>query len=220
MTTEDIIEETPMDVDIETFIEQLPKVDISSTEDEKLQDEISQLLSPVVPNDKPTIDSLDDAVERDENGKLRFIVEPGQKVIIERMTMQAGDGQIRWLDTETYLVVSVDQDTGVLRLTNLSLRCAAMSNFITGLERGYRFKIPGRTGGNVGKRRRGRPRKWREPAEPRTTPEQPVVKRGRGRPKGSKNRDKETIAREKAERTAKRQAKWQKREARRRGVKG
>ena len=199
--------------DIDSLMENLPTVDLETTEDEAVQGEISQLLAPANATDKPTIDNLADAFIRMPDGRVLFLVQPGQRVIIERVTNLIGDGKLRWLDTETYLVVSVNQATGDLVLNNTNLRCAARSNFITGLERGYRFKIPG-SAGNVGKRRRGRPRKIRLDAEPRTTPEQPVVKRGRGRPKGSKNRDKSIIAQEKAERNVKRAEKRQKREQR------
>ena len=205
-------------VDVEKLIqEQAVKVVTEPSEDEKLQDEIKLILSPA-PKDKPTIDQLADAFEY-VDGKLSFKVPVGQKVVIERTT-DLGDGKRVWLDTETYRVESIDQVTGELKLINVAVRAAARSNFITGLERGYSFKIPG-VDGNVGKRRRGRPKKVRglEEFEPRTTQDtkNAGAKKTRGRPKGSKNRDKATIKQEKAERTAKRQAKRLKREARLRG---
>jgi hypothetical protein len=205
-------------INLEELIErQALKPDVSAeTEDEKLQGEIKQIMS--VPKDKPDISRLQDAVTRNTDGKLIFIPEVGGKVIIERTT-DLGDGNRVWLDTETFRVESIDPETGHLRLINFSLRCAAQSNFITGLERGYLFKLPG-SEGNVGKRRRGRPKKPHrglEDLEPQTTPQQKVPGKKRGRPKGSLNRDKATIAKEKAERQAKRQVKRAKRESRLRG---
>jgi len=213
--TDEELEET---VDVEKLIkEQAELVKDEPSEDEKLQDEIKQVLSPPH-KDKPTITQLDDAVTTID-GRPTFNVPVGQKVVIERTT-DLGDGNRVWLDTETYRVEAVDQLTGELKLINVAVRAAARSNFITGLERGYSFKVPG-SEGNVGKRRRGRPKKVRglSEFEPRTTPKPAGEKKKRGRPKGSKNRDKSIIGKEKAERTAKRQAKRLKREARLRGRK-
>lgn len=148
---------------------------------------------------KPMIDHLPDAVEKDEMGMLTLLAVPGEKIIIERLaTILKGKP---WLDTKTYTIETIDAATGDLSLWDDDLGRSAMSNFIQGTKLGYRFKLPaGRVG--IGHRKRGRPRK-----NPTGVPEEakPVqldangqpIKKKRGRPPGSKNRDRDVIVAEK-----------------------
>jgi hypothetical protein len=148
---------------------------------------------------KPLIDHLPDAVERDEMGMLTLLAVPGEKIIIERYaTILKGKP---WLDTKTYTIETIDAANGDLALWDDDLGRSAMSNFIQGIKFGYRFKLPaGRVG--IGHRKRGRPRK-----NPTGVPEEkkpvqfdangvPIPKK-RGRPPGSKNRDRDVIMAEK-----------------------
>ena len=150
---------------------------------------------------KPLIDHLADAVGADELGNLVFLGKTGDKVIIERIATVLSHRP--WLDTRTYIVESVDGVTGDMRLFDPEMCQEAMSNFITGTKRGYRFKLPSSKGMSIGKRKRGRPKK-----NPTDAPEleKPVVldaagqpvKKKRGRPPGSKNRERDVIRAEKA----------------------
>lgn len=99
---------------------------------------------------KPDISLLDDAVITDENGRLRFVVEPGNKVIIERYATLLSTKP--WLDTQAYTVIRVDQVTGNLELHNDEFQQYAVSNFIDGVKHGFKFKIPTKSG-RVPKRR-------------------------------------------------------------------
>lgn len=154
---------------------------------------------------KPMIDHLPDAVERDEMGMLTLLAVPGEKIVIERIATVLNHKP--WLDTKTYTIETIDAATGHITLWDDDLHRSATSNFILGTKAGYRFKLPaGRTG--IGQRKRGRPKK-----NPTGVPEAPKpveldangqpVKKKRGRPPGSKNRDKDTI---KAEKKAKLEA--------------
>lgn len=155
---------------------------------------------------KPVIDHLPDAVGTDELGNPTFLAGAGDRVIIERVATVLNNKP--WLDTKTYVVNSVDCATGELRLWDTDAARDTVSNYIDGISRGYRFKLPTRRDMEIGKRKRGRPKK-----NPTGIPEQakpveldaegkPVIKK-RGRPKGSKNRDKAII---KAEKKAKLEA--------------
>ena len=157
---------------------------------------------------RPHIDDLVDAVVRDHLDRLVLLARPGEKLIVERFaTILPGSP---WLDTKTYTVQSVDEATGRVHLWDDELQRTALTDYIGGLKAGYRFKLPAKGRPVVAsKRKRGRPRK----AAPTPTAAQPPVpsadaqpseKRGRGRPKGVKNRPKAEIAAEKkAKATAK-----------------
>lgn len=115
---------------------------------------------------KPFIDHLDDAIV---DGK--FVVDVGEKVVIERYYHV---GEIaKWLDTRSYIVQHVDHETGRLKLFDHDVRQCAMSNFIDGPKRGYRFKIPTK---HTRLRGRGKSKPKKAKVE-KTGP-----KRGRGNP--------------------------------------
>lgn len=149
---------------------------------------------------RPLIDHLADAVAKDDMGNLVLEAKAGDKIIIERFASVLSHRP--WLDTRTYIIESVDGVTGDLRLFDPDMNQEAMSNYITGTQRGYRFKLPNSKGLNIGQRKRGRPKK-----NPTGVPEEvkPVqldangqpIKKKRGRPPGSKNRDRDTIVAEK-----------------------
>jgi hypothetical protein len=148
---------------------------------------------------KPMIDHLPDAVEKDELGIPVLLAKPGDKLVIERYaTILKGSP---WLDTKTYTIESIDIASGRVDLWDDDLGRNAITNYVEGLKVGYRFKLPaGRVG--IGQRKRGRPRK-----NPTGVPEEtkPVeldangqpIKKKRGRPPGVKNRPREEIIAEK-----------------------
>lgn len=87
---------------------------------------------------KPNIDHLDDAVvEKDDKPTCKLT--KGQLITIERYASVLANKP--WLDTRTYMINSVNQETGELRLWDEELEHHASSNFITGRELGYRFKV-------------------------------------------------------------------------------
>jgi len=155
---------------------------------------------------RPMIDHLPDAIERDDLGRLVLNAAPGEKLIIERWaTILPGRP---WLDTKTYTIMTIDEATGVVRLWDDDLQRNASTNYISGVKAGYRFKVPTRKGMQIGKKKRGRPKK-----NPTDAPSLEVAKpttdgpKKRGRPAGSKNRDGAVIAAEKKAKIEKKRAK-------------
>ena len=159
---------------------------------------------------KPLIDHLKDAVTTDEFGNLVYNAKVGDKIIIERIAHVLTHKP--WLDTKTYVIQGVDGVTGNLQLMDYDLGQTALSNYITGLQHGYRFKLPNGRNMQIGKKKRGRPRKnptgVPEETKPITLDEngQPVKKK-RGRPAGVKNRPRSVIIAEKKAKLEKRKAK-------------
>lgn len=149
---------------------------------------------------KPMIDHLPDAVAKDELGQPALLAKPGDKIVIERVASVLSHKP--WLDTKTYVIESIDSVSGQLKLWDPDLERNATSNFIKGLAAGYRFKLPNVKGISIGKKKRGRPRKNPTGAPEEVKPVQlgpdgkPIAKK-RGRPAGSKNRDKAVIKAEK-----------------------
>ena len=149
---------------------------------------------------KPAIDHLPDAVKKDEFGMLTLLAKPGEKIIIERVASILSNKP--WLDTKTYVINTIDAASGDVNLWDDDLKRFAQTNYIKGTQVGYRFKLANQKGLQIGKKKRGRPKK-----NATGIPEliKPVVldinglpvKLKRGRPPGIKNRDKETIKTEK-----------------------
>lgn len=161
---------------------------------------------------KPDISRLPDAIGPD--GKPLFRV--GEKIVIERRAGVLNGNP--YLDTRTYLVVRINDDNGNLELFDESTASSSLSNYIVGPKRGYVFKLAGRHAVST-KRKRGRPRK--NPVGEETEVKaatldangQPIKKK-RGRPPGSKNRDREVIKAEKKAKVAAKMARKAKIKAR------
>lgn len=159
---------------------------------------------------KPKIAHLEDAivVAGDDVLPLFGI---GDRIVIERYAHVLPLKP--WLDTQTYLVDDIDDETGDLHLWNADLMQHAMGNFKVGPARGDVYKLFPKEKGSlvIGKRKRGRPKRDRSAETPTAansssvpgiiTALKPGEKRKRGRPPGSKNRSKADIQ---AERMAKR----------------
>jgi hypothetical protein len=171
------------------------------------EDEASiSLLSPAEAQAKrearrPDVSAFPDALD----GEGRPLFRAGDRVVVERRSVVLAGAP--WIDTKVYRVLNVDQDTGNVRFYDEQINQFASSNYRTATARGSVFKLlpTGARTDNLGKRKRGRPRKNPEAvAKPVST----EPKRGRGRPRGVKNRPKEVIAEEKrARREAKRTGK-------------
>ena len=169
-----------------------------------VSDEAVSLLGTRKPVAKPDISKLPDAVV---GGVAQF--KEGDKLVIERYSsFLAGKP---YLDTKTYRVVRHDEFTGRLHLFDEQLDQNAIMNWKEGLRYGTVFKLATGKVDISTKRKRGRPKKEVVDAPPPSTPT--GEKRGRGRPKGAKNRSKEVIAAEKAAMKEKRAAKAKKRVA-------
>lgn len=184
----------------ETTIHAVEEVDMDSASD-VLSDAVkAKLFGVAVATNRPDISSLPDAFD---HGRPVFQV--GDKVVIERYATMLDTHP--YLDTKTYKVVAIDTDTGNMRLWDDQLGQFASDNFKTGTAAGTRtYKIA--MGVNVStKKKRGRPRKNPVVALEEAKPAAPAEKKKRGRPPGSKNRDKDTIRAEKAEKKALRAAK-------------
>jgi len=151
--------------------------------------DLAAALAPPTAKNKPDISRLPDAVLE---GKPIFA--RGDRIVIERYNGILGGNP--YLDTKTYLVNSVDLETGRVTLFDETLLQHATDNWKGGLARGQLYKFA--HGLNVStKRKRGRPRK--NPVAPPAAAAPPGEKKKRGRPKGSKNRPREEV---KADRVA------------------
>lgn len=150
---------------------------------------------------KPDISHLPDALGPDGRPLFR----PGDKIVIERhAAVLAGSP---YLDTRTYRVLALDEASGNVALYDDSLAQHAGTNWRSAPRGGDVFKF---AAGTVSSRRkRGRPKK--SPAAPLPAPallpDGTPVKRKRGRPPGKKNRPRDVVAAEKAERAARRRGK-------------
>lgn len=187
-------EETDIESEVEDDgsppVEEPPvEVDVDAAADTVSGDQLRRLSASSTIN-RPDISRLPDALERG-----RPVFKAGDKIVIERYaTILAGRP---YLDTRTYRVIEMDDTTGRMRLYDEALCQFASDNWRTGSTAGSVYKLA--MGVVVGtKKRRGRPRKAPVEAPPQAVPS-PEVKRSRGRPKGSKNRSKDEIRAEKAE---------------------
>lgn len=189
--------EDPLPVDLDSYAGELTEAARTSL--------LRATNNPAAP---PDIDDFPDALDGDGNP----IFKEGDKIIIERRSgILAGHP---YLDTKTYTVRRHDSATKTLWLWDESLMQHASDNYAAGRSHGNRYKLalhrsPGAKGPITisSNRKRGRPRK--SPQAPTTTasplPSTPPKKRGR--PAGSKNRSRATIAAEKAEKASLRAAK-------------
>ena len=143
---------------------------------------------------KPMIDHLPDAVEKDEFGMLTLLARPGEKIIIERVASVLLNKP--WLDTKTYVVNTIDAASGDVNLWDDDLKRFAQTNYIKGLQVGYRFKLVTHKGMQIGKKKRGRPKKnpIMEPKPVELDINGQQVKKKRGRPPGIKNKSKDIAA--------------------------
>lgn len=182
------------------------ETDLLNSEDD-VQKQIREItLAPARSAQKPNIDYLEDAIIETEEHGFVFLSTEGDGLIIQFPQ--------NWRDTTYYIVRRIDYETGAVALWNPQRKQWAGTNFFDAKRFDLVVKIPPEGASHLrmalalGQRKRGRPRK--NPVEAATA--EPVEKsgRGRGRPKGSKNRPKEVIAAEKKalreERNAKAQA--------------
>jgi hypothetical protein len=167
-------------------------IDIDSVSDYVSPDALAALGNKATTN-KPDISRLPDAIV---GGVAQF--SEGDKIVIERYSSFLRGKP--YLDTKTYRVVRLDEFTGRIHLFDEQLDQNAIMNWKESLKFGTVFKLAVGKVDVSTKKKRGRPRKNPVDFPAEVKPE--GEKRGRGRPKGAKNRDKETIATEKAERKA------------------
>jgi len=144
---------------------------------------------------RPDISGLSPAVVKDPGtGDMVPLFDVGDRIIVERFT-DLLDG-CPWLDTRLLHVINIDDDTGVVHCLDPEFNHHTFVGFKHPLQN---FRLPARHGNP-----------FRAPAVTRevTTVEvggnqpEPGKKRGRGRPKGSKNRPKEVVQAEKQARRA------------------
>ena len=147
---------------------------------------------------RPDISGLPNAIGPD--GIPVFV--KGDKIVIERYASFLQGNP--YLDTRTYKVEAVDLDTGKVDLWDENLQQYANDNWRHGLKIGQVYKLSlGRLVSS--QKKRGRPKKNAEENKSVTKPfVAGTEKKGRGRPKGSKNRSGDVI---KAEKAARRDAK-------------
>ena len=131
------------------------------------------------------------------------IFKPGDKIVIERYASIMDDHP--YIDTRTYVVNSVDMETGKLTLWDDDMNQNATDNWKVGLTVGNVYTFAKGRGLPKKKGKKGRPRKPKGPDLPKGPPKK------RGRPVGKKNRSREEISADKAVKAAKRSAKKAKR---------
>jgi hypothetical protein len=206
---EDEIEDTPdeADVSLVSIIHQNDNEIVLIEEDEDFS---IALLTPEEresrrTQNRPDISWLSPAIVDD-----KFILKKGDFLVMERKLLTQESRP--WLDTKCYEIISHPTEDGNMRLLECIRRCNALLNWKTAIEYGYDLRCPpkGRNPETLflshGKRRRKkRFVQPKEPTENSSTTQvvssnpQNTQKRGRGRPKGSKNRPSEEVAKAKAE---------------------
>lgn len=144
-------------------------------------------------SNKPDISRLPDAICC---GVPQFA--EGDKIVIERYSAFLKGKP--YLDTKTYRVLRLDEFTGRMHLFDEQLEQNAIMNWKESLRFGTVFKLATGKLHISTKKKRGRPRK--NPMEEVKVVDPAAPKRGRGRPAGTKNRDKAVITAEKAEKKA------------------
>lgn len=136
----------------------------------------------------PDISAYNDALL---DGKPLFTA--GDFITIEMYTRSGAKSPNRWYDTRTYTVKSINSETGDVVLYDPDYKQSACTNFITAPQRGDVLKLTPKVTATPKK-----PFVWKGMDTPS---DQPVSRRGRK--KGTKNRPKDVIQREKDIRTAK-----------------
>jgi hypothetical protein len=189
--TSDTVQQAPITVDEDNLSPDQYEAQLSAQEQARLAA-------------RPNIDHLPDAVVKDEMGMWLLLAKPGEKIIIERFS-SIFPGR-PWMDTKVYTVHSVETVSGNVYLHDDDLQRITTTNIEQALKYGHRFKLPTVKVNLTTKRKRGRPRKNAiapTPSKAAVAPtDEAPVKRGRGRPKGSKNRPKDVVAAEKAAKKA------------------
>lgn len=166
----------------------LPPPELDIVDGNATSDTITRALGTSKVVSKPDISRLPDAIA---GGIPQF--GPGDKIVIERYSAFLRGKP--YLDTKTFTVVDIDAFTGKMKLYDDVLQQNAIDNWKVGTVHGNVYKLA--MGNSVStKKKRGRPRKSPIGEEKPLVP--PGEKRGRGRPKGVKNRPKEEIAAAKA----------------------
>lgn len=148
---------------------------------------------------KPSVDHLPDAVGVLPDGTQVPLFDVGDRIVVERfMAWDHGD----WLDTRVYLVREIDDDTGYVKCIDEEQNHHAVvgfkhdhQRFKLAPKRGNPFNVPKVVSAQASK-----------PLVQELDQNGNPVRRGRGRPKGSKNRPKELIKAEKEAKKAEKKA--------------
>jgi len=176
--------------------------------DESVEDTIDSMLADR--RSQPVyIDDLPDAIGTDEQGVPMLILGKDSLIVIERWYKN------RWLGTRLYKVLIVNPITGDIRMHDEEYKQSAQTNYLTAPKSGWRFKQPV-PGLNLYKRSKPSyeaPKVVASKVQPVDDDGNPVEKK-RGRPKGSKNRSAEEMAKYRSEQFAEKKAKREAREAR------
>jgi len=167
-------------------------VDFETPSDFVSSEAALSLAGPRKPVTKPDISFLPDAIV---GGEPQFDV--GDHIVVERYASFLKGKP--YLDTKTFRVVSLDNFTGRLHLFDELLDQNAIMNWKESLRHGTVFKLKQGRLTISSKGKRGRPRKNPLPVPVPIVDGVPLPKKkGRGRPKGSKNRPSDVIKAEKA----------------------
>jgi hypothetical protein len=186
----------PVSIDL---LEKAAKVEMNEQEQEFK--ELADALAANREKLMPSTARLHDAITTLEDGSVLFIPCEGENVVVERRSVLLQGKP--WLDTRLLVVKKINEETGNITLFDADMKQNVQSNFMTGPARGVVFKIPAKRGNVFGPQT--------EEAAAKIAAAKPVVegekKRGRGRPPGSKNREKAVIVAEKKQRNAARKSK-------------
>lgn len=152
---------------------------------------------------RPSIDHLPEGVAVMPNGDRVPLFNVNDRIVVERYLSWAPQ---RWLDTRTYIVRSIDDETGAVRCLDEECNYFATVGF---KHPGQNFKLAPKRGNpfNAPKLRREAEKAEKASQLPPGTPKR------RGRPKGSANRPKEEIKAEKEARKAERRLRKEKRKS-------
>lgn len=171
--------------------EQIPTIDVD-------EDMSIALLTPEERESRRTANRPDVSWLRDAIVDNKFIPKKNDYLVVERRLILNDDNA--WLDTKTYRLLKDPTIDGNVHMFDCIKKQHAQLNWIEGLKYGFVFKLPppGRNPETLFESdgRRKRKRKFvNAVAKPQPIPtfdeQGNVVKRKRGRPKGSKNKPKE-----------------------------
>jgi hypothetical protein len=147
---------------------------------------------------KPPIDHLPEAVHVTDDYQLIPLFDVGDRIVAERYLGEDTDSG--WFDTRILKVLSIEDETGVVKCWDEEWKQFAVTGF---KHPNIILKLAPAYGNPFAAPKKKAP----VPAVNPSSSAPGAAKKGRGRPKGSKNRSKDVVAAEKQARREEKQAK-------------
>lgn len=172
-------------------------------------DQVSNLSSLSIENKRlarrPDTDHLKPGTVQGPDGEIYPLFNAGDKIIVERSCSFLPGNP--WLDTYVYEVLSIDDHTGVVQCLDHELGHRSAVSFKSQFQKVFLCPKKGNPFTETAKKLAAKEDARRGEAGKDGTPADPQVKKGRGRPKGTKNRPKDVILAEKKKKAEEKKAK-------------